>query len=144
MLRFLLLLSVVFTLLSATDVNLDKAVNDAKKQNKHVLIFLHITGCSYCDKMIEFTFDDEEVEAAIQKDFLFIDMNVKDEGIVSFGTFKGSKMAFAKYIDYNLYPTSLFFDGEGELVFAQPGYNDEAKFMELLSFISTKAYNDID
>ena len=142
--RFFLIWLLLFALLDANDIDLDKVVNNAKISNKHVLIFLHITGCEYCEKMIEFTFDDEKVAAAIQKDFIFLDINVKDEGDINFGNFKGTKMAFAKYIDYNMYPSSVFFDAEGELVFAVMGYSDESKYLKTLKFVSSKTYNEID
>ena len=142
--KILILLTVIFSLLAADNVDLDKTVSEAQISNKHVLIFLHITGCEYCEKMIEFTFDDEKVAAAIKKDFIFVDINVKDEGNVHFGDFNGTKMEFAKYIDYNMYPSSVFFDGQGELVFSVMGYSDESKYAKTLKFVSSKAYNEID
>jgi len=128
----------------ANDVNLDKLVVEAKKTNKHILVFLHTTGCPYCERMIEFTFDDDDVSEKIKKDFIFVDMNVKDEGLVSFDNFKVSKLKFAKKIGYPMYPTCLFFDQNGELVYDEVGYRDEEKFLKTLNLVSTKAYNDID
>ena len=128
----------------AGDVNLDNLVLEAKKTNKHILVFLHITGCNYCLKMEEFTFDDEKVEAAIKKDFIFVDINVRDEGLVSYDNMKVSKLKFAKEIGYPMYPSCLFFDQNGELVYDEVGYRDEVKFLDTLRLVSTKAYNDID
>ena len=128
----------------ANDVNLDSLVVEAKKNNKHILVYLHITGCNYCLNMEEFTFDDEMVIAAIKKDFIFVDMDVRDEGLVSFDGFKVSKLKFAKEIGYPMYPSCLFFDKNGELVYDEVGYRDETKFLETLKTVSSKAYNDID
>jgi len=131
-------------MLDAGDIDLDKLVADAKKTNKHILVFLHTTGCPFCEKMIEFTFDDDDVKASLEKDFIFADMNVKDEGLVSFDHMKISKLKFAKEIGYPVYPTCLFFDQNGELVYDEVGYRDEEKFLDTLKTVSTKAYNDID
>ena len=128
----------------ANDVDLDQLVVEAKKSNKHILVFLHITGCHYCLNMQEFTFDDEMVIAALKKDFIFVDINVKDEGLVSFDGFKVSKLKFAKEIGYPMYPSCLFFDQNGELVYDEVGYRDEKKFLETLKTVSSKAYNDIE
>ena len=128
----------------ANDVDLDKLVVEAKKTNKHILVYLHITGCDYCLNMEEFTFDDEMVIAAINKEFIFVDMNVRDKGLVSFDNFKVSKLKFAKKIGYPMYPTCLFFDKNGELVYDEVGYRDEKKFLETLKMVSSKAYNDIE
>jgi len=138
------MLLTVVSMTFANDVDLDKLVDEAKKTNKHILVFLHITGCNYCLKMQEFTFDDDMVQAAIQKDFIFVDMNVRDKGLVSFDNFKVSKLKFAKKIGYPVYPSCLFFDKNGELVYDEVGFRDEVKFLKTLQLVSSKAYNDID
>jgi len=142
--RLILMLLTVVSMTFANDVNLDQLVVEAKKSNKHILVFLHITGCNYCLKMQEWTFDDDMVIAALKKDFIFVDINVRDEGLVSFDGFKVSKLKFAKEIGYPMYPSCLFFDQNGELVYDEVGYRDEIKFLETLKIVSSKAYNDID
>jgi len=142
--RFIVGIFVCISIAFAADVNLDQLVVQAKKTNKHILVFLHTTGCPYCERMIEFTFDDDEVSERIKKDFIFIDINVKEEGFVSFDHFKVSKLKFAKKIGYLMYPTCLFFDQNGELVYDEVGYRDEEKFLKTLQLVSSKAYNDID
>jgi len=128
----------------ANDINLNQLVVEAKKTNKHILVYLHIPGCNYCLNMEEFTFDDEMVIAAIKKDFIFVDMNVRDEGLVSYDDVKVSKLKFAKEIGYPMYPSCLFFDQNGELVYDGVGYRDEDRFLQILKFVSSKAYNDIE
>jgi thioredoxin-related protein len=138
------MLLTVVSVTFANDVDLDQLVVEAKKTNKHILVFLHITGCNYCLKMQEWTFDDDKVIAAIKKDFIFVDINVRDKGLVSFDNMKISKLKFAKEIGYPMYPTCLFFDKNGELVYDEVGYRDEEKFLKTLQLVSSKAYNDID
>ena len=140
----LLLLTVTSISFASNDIDLNQLVIEAKKTNKHILVFLHITGCNYCLKMEEFTFDDEKVEEAIKKDFLFVDINVRDKGLVSFDNFKVSKLKFAKEIGYAMYPSCLFFDKNGELVYDEVGYRDEHQFLETLQLVSSKAYNDVE
>lgn len=134
----------VISITFASDVNLDNLVLEAKKTNKHILVFLHITGCNYCLKMQEFTFDDEKIEKSIKKDFIFVNINVRDEGIVSFDGSKMSKLQFAKESGYPMYPSCLFFDKNGELVYDEVGYRDEVKFLNTLKLVRTKAYDDLE
>ena len=142
--RFIFILITMISISFAADINLNQLIVDAKKTNKHILVFLHITGCNYCLKMEEFTFDDEKVESKINKDFIFVDINVRDKGFVSYNDFKVSKLEFAKEIGYAMYPSCLFFDQNGELVYDEVGYRDEKQFLETLELVSTKAYNDIE
>jgi len=138
-----MLLSVISITL-AHDVNLDQLVVEAKKTNKHILVYLHITGCVYCVRMQEFTLDDDMVKAAIKKDFIFVDMNVRDEGLVKYDNFEVTKMKFAKEIGYPIYPSCLFFDQNGELVYDGVGYRDEKKFLKELKLVSSKSYNGVE
>ncbi len=142
--RLVLTVLTVVSMTFANDIDLDKIVLDAKKTNKHILVFLHITGCTYCLKMQEWTFDDDKVIEAIKKDFIFVDINVRDEGLVSFDNMKISKLKFAKEIGYPIYPSCLFFDKNGELVYDEVGFRDETQFLKTLQDVSSKAYNDID
>ena len=138
------MLLTVVSMTFANDVNLDQLVVEAKKTNKHILVFLHITGCNYCLKMQEWTFDDDKVIETIKKDFIFVDINVRDKGLVSFDGFKVSKLKFAKEIGYPMYPSCLFFDQNGELVYDEVGYRDEIAFLKTLQLVSSKDYNDIE
>ena len=94
--------------------------------------------------MQEFTLDDDRVKAAIKKDFIFVDMNVKDEGLVKYDNFEVTKMKFAKEIGYPIYPSCLFFDQNGELVYDGVGYRDEKKFLKELELVSSKSYNGVE
>ena len=141
--RFILSFFLIIGMAFANDINLDKLVVEAQKSNKHILVFLHITGCDYCLRMQEFTFDDEMVNAAIEKDFIFVDINVKDEGFVIYDNFKVSKLKFAKETGYPMYPSCLFFDKNGELVYDGVGYKDEDKFLKILKSVSSKSYDEI-
>jgi thioredoxin-related protein len=138
-----MLLSVI-SLTLAHDINLTQLVVEAKKTNKHILVYLHIPGCDYCVRMQEFTLDDDLVQAAIKKDFIFVDINVRDEGVVNYDNFEVTKLKFAKEIGYPIYPSCLFFDQNGELVYDGVGYRDENKFLKELKLVSSKAYNDIE
>lgn len=143
MLRFIVSIIVLTSIIFASDVNLDKLVLEAKKTNKHILVFLHITGCDYCLRMQEFTFDDEMVNTAIKKDFIFVDINVRDEGVVIYDNFKVSKLKFAKETGYPMYPSCLFYDKNGELVYDGVGYKDEEKFLKILKSVSSESYDGL-
>lgn len=128
----------------ANDINLNQLVVEAKETNKHILVFFHIPGCNYCLHMQEFTFDDEMVKAAIKKDFIFVDINVRDKGVVKHDNIEVTKLKFAKESGYPMYPSCLFFDQNGELVYDAVGYRDENKFLQVLKFVSSKSYNDLE
>ena len=139
-----LLFIILFQTLSvARDVDVDKLVQQAKSSNKHLFVFLHKTDCGYCDSMIEFTLDDDAVKKMIETKFLFVHININENDNVSYRDFNGSGKEFAKHVKYNFYPSSLFFDDDGDISYAVPGYRDEKVFDLILHYVDSKSYNKI-
>jgi len=143
MIKTLFILMFVFTISGAGNIDLDTICNEAKKSHKHVLVFLHKPACGYCERMIEFTLPDEEIAQKIQKNFIFVDIDISDPGKVNFNNFKGTKREFAISLGYDIYPTSAFIDENREVVYLQPGYKNKDKFLNILRFIESRSYEDM-
>jgi len=125
----------------AKEYNLNKLIQQAKKEDKVLYLFLHRVGCSYCNSMEEFTLDDEAVKAELKKDFIFVSINVTYKEKVYYKDYVGDAKSFAQYIGYDIYPTSLFFDdGKLDPIESIVGYYDEAEFIKMLRYIGTRAY----
>ena len=144
MIKILFILASIFAISGADNINIDAIVAKAKKSHKHVLIFLHRPGCGYCETMIEFTLPDEIIEQKIKKNFIFLDIDIRDAGEVIFDDFKGTRKEFAKDLGYDFYPSTIFIDGNKEIVYAVAGYKDEKDFLKILRFTQSHSYEDMD
>jgi len=127
----------------AQDVNIDLLTSQAKLTDKHLLILLGQTGCSYCKKMKKFVLNDKNVKPYLKNDFLFEYIDIKKKGIVTFKEFKGSKREFAKHIKQRFYPSSIFIDSENNIVYSQAGVIRKEKFLLTLEFIKNRAYKNM-
>lgn len=134
-----ILLSLV-SILFARDIDINSLTSTADKSNKTLFIFLHMTGCGYCDSMKEFTLDDDDIIEFLDKKFLFEHINVSEKDNISYKNFKGSGKEFANFIGYDFYPSSLFFDEKSNLIFALPGYQDEKRFSNILKYVDSASY----
>jgi len=94
--------------------------------------------------MITFTLGDPEIKKEINKKFVFIDIYTKESGTVTFKEFKGSRKAFAKHLGYDFYPTSIFIDAKSEIVNATPGAREQDFFINVLDYVSTKQYIEME
>ncbi len=130
--------------LFAKDLNLDAIVNEAAKKDAPVLLFFHKPHCGYCDHMIEFTLKDSAIKKRIEKDFIFIDLYTKEDGNISYDGFVGSRREFAKHIGYDFYPTSVFIDSSKKIVHIAPGMLDQVDFLQVLNYITTKRYREME
>jgi len=128
--------------LFANDINIDVIAKNPQHSQKHLLIFIHTTDCGYCESMIEFTFDNELNAQHIKNNFVFIDINVKEAGVITYKDFKGSKKDFSIYLGRNIYPSTVFIDTSNTKVFAQSGYEDEENYLPILEYVHTKSYKN--
>ena len=146
---FLLILTLQLTL-DARVINIDNIITTAKKSDKHLFIWLHKTDCGYCENMREFTLENETIKAFIDKNFIFIHINVYEKDSVKYQDFRGNGLEFAKEIGYNFYPSSLFFNDEGDMVLSEVGFIDkdkepnEERFYKILNFINSKSYEKMN
>ena len=141
--KLLILLLALFSLARAQDVNLDSLVTQAQEENKHILVYFHQPYCGYCRRMKNNTLNDSAVKEKIKKDFIYVDIDIREDGTVVLNDFKGSKREFARYLDYDAYPSTVFIDKNGEMIYAQAGYQDEEYFLKILYYISTVSYDDM-
>ncbi|MFA6196072.1 MAG: thioredoxin fold domain-containing protein [Sulfurimonas sp.] len=138
---------ILFTFISigifADNIKIDSVFSEAKKSHKYVLIFLHKPNCGYCERMLDFTLENKKVALKIKKNFIFVDINIADMGEVSFKDFKGSRRDFAKFLGYDFYPSTIFMNSDKEVVYSQPGYQDENKYFKILSYIDSHSYAEM-
>lgn len=130
--------------LFARYIDIDAIVKNSVKNDKHLFIFLHRTDCGYCESMLTFTLDDDPVKELVENKFHYLHINISEDDVVKYMDFKGNGHDFAKYVGYNLYPSSLFLNSESEIVYAVPGYQDKNQFLIILKYVESGAYKTMD
>ncbi len=142
-LKLFILLVIFISGVKANDIKIDKISEKTVRQDKHVMIFFHMTYCPYCKKMIKKTFKAKNISKQLKKYFTFIDINKSDAGTVYYKDFIGSKKDFAKSLDVHIYPTIIFLDNN-QIAHKVVGYRNKNKFVEILKYITTKSYRKMD
>ena len=94
--------------------------------------------------MITFTLGDPEIKKEVDDKFIFVDIFTRESGNVSFKDFTGSRRAFAKHLGYDFYPTSIFIDAKSKVVNATPGAREQDFFINVLKYVSTKQYIEME
>ena len=79
LLKILILIISLHATSGAKVINVDDIVNQAKKQDKQLLIFFHMTYCGACKKMDRKSINDKEISSQIDRDFIFLDMNIHND-----------------------------------------------------------------
>lgn len=93
----------------------------AKKENKLIFLDVYATWCGPCKKLKAYTFSDADVGSFYNNNFI----NVAIDGE------KGEGIELAKKYGVKAYPTLLFVNSSGEIVYKTAGYHKADDF-ELL------------
>jgi len=127
----------------AKDINFDELVKLSNEQNKQIMVFFHMEHCPWCHKMIDVSLSDKNVMNTINKYFNYIDLDVETSGDVMYNNELISKHEFAREFNIYFYPTTLMFD-DGEIVQNIKGYRNKQKFTNIIRYVGSKSYNDMN
>jgi len=137
------LLFVFTTAVHSADIDIDKLLQTAKKQNKNIMFFHHIPGCPYCTTMIDENFKDESTLKEINENFIYVDIYTKNKGMIKFKDFKGSHKEFSAYLGAIVYPSTIFMNDEGKIIHKAIGYRNIDEYFIEIKYISSKEYKNI-
>ena len=128
----------------STDIDVNKLLQVAKNQNKHIMFFHHIPGCPYCKAMLGENFKDEIILREIDKNFIHVDIFTAGKGSVKFQDFEGSYKEFSKHIGAFVYPATIFMNNKGEVIHKAMGYRNIDEYFTEITYVSTRSYKTMD
>jgi thioredoxin-related protein len=121
--------------------DLDRALSEAKKANKPVLVDVVTDWCGWCRRMDKTTYGDPGVRDYIARQFVPARINAEDDA--KRASYKGESTTYREFADgfrINRYPTTLFLAPDGQLITQVPGYVKPGTFLTVLRFVAEGAY----
>lgn len=100
----------------------DEIVKKASKEGKHIIVYTTSETCYYCKKMDKEVFALKDVEEAMNKDYIFLKIDV-DHVAIPFSLKKHFK---------GMTPTFFVLTSAGELVNTYPGSWNKSDFLKIL------------
>jgi thioredoxin-related protein len=126
-------------------IDIDQIANyKLKTKEKHILLFFHMERCPYCKKLIKNAFANDEVKKKMDKDYIFIDMNVDDNKLIKYKDFTGTAKDLCKHLAIGYYPTIVFIDENHEIRYTMKGYRKTETFNHILDYVKNKYYLKTD
>ncbi len=115
---------------------------EAAENNKHALLFMHVNGCPYCDKMFNEVFANDR--AFIEKHFDSIAINIKGARTVTLaGGEELSERDYANRLRVLYTPTIIFLDKDAKPVYRINGFWNAKMFRAAAEYISSKSYKSM-
>lgn len=125
-------------------LDIGEDVEEAAEEGKHVILFMHLNGCPYCNKMSEENFKRSPDTAFIQDNFDVIAINIKGDREIAFNEdLTLSEKALADLVQVNYTPTTVFLNQENQVVLKLNGYRSVEKFGQALRYVQQKRYTEM-
>jgi len=116
-------------------------VEEANDENRHVMLFFHLTNCPYCNRMLSESFETDPLKTTIQDNFDVIVINIKGDREVAFTEeISVSEKALAEQLNVHATPAIMFLNKDNKAVARVDGYRAPSRFKQVLNYVSDKAY----
>lgn len=102
------------------DKSLDEALAQAKAEGKMVFVDCYGTYCPPCKKMLAEEFPKKEMGDYMNKEFISVKYNLDNEPYKE----------LSKRWEVRMYPTFVFLNNDGELLYRMVGFREADKFIE--------------
>lgn len=103
--------------------DLTQAINDAKTENKKILLIFDQDNCYYCDLFKEDTLSNSEVQEILNKNYIVVDIDINKEGSIA-----------SKYKIYGT-PSTIFLNKNTKELHRIEGYVPADEFLNSLKEI---------
>jgi len=138
----IILLGMTVINLFASNIDIDKLQLEAQKQHKKVLIFFHMTYCSYCNKMLHENFKQEKFLDKLKKNYIYVDINIDKNDDIIYKHTHYTNIQFSSKNNVHFFPTTKFIDNN-KIIYTVKGYRNPIKFDYILKYISSNNYKNI-
>jgi thioredoxin-related protein len=118
----------------------DAATEQAKKENKHLIVDIYTSWCGWCRVMERQTYGNPEVAAYLKSNFILAKVNGESSSTLHWKGQAMSERQFAKTVGVTGYPSTFFMKPDAELLGGVPGYIKSPDFMIYAQYISTRWY----
>jgi thioredoxin-related protein len=116
-------------------------VEEARKQGKHVLVFLHLEECPYCARMLKESFASAEDREFLRTHFDVIGINVRGASeVVWIDGNTYTERSLASHLKSFGTPTLVFLGQDGKPVLQLPGYRDPRALRHAFDYVRTRSY----
>ena len=116
-------------------------VAEARAQGRHVMLFLHLDECPYCERMLRESFVRGETHDFMRAHFDVIGINVRGAMEVTWtdGT-ATTEQSLARRLKVFGTPTLVFLGPRGDVALSLSGYRDPGALRQALEFVQGRHY----
>ena len=116
-------------------------VEDARENGKHIMVFLHLDECPYCNRVINENFLSGKNYDHLKENFDSIGINVRGDLDVTWIDGKSyTEQELTQHLNVIATPTMVFLDLSGNKILQLNGYRDPDSIRNALEYVDGKHY----
>ncbi len=123
-----------------TWTNFNDGLEQAKKNEKHLLIDVYTSWCGWCKKMDKDVYGNDSVAQYLNQHFILVKLDAESQEKVTYNGKPLTERALAEYFGVAAYPTTVFLESDGKLVSPVEGYIEAETFLDVTKFIGESLY----
>jgi thioredoxin-related protein len=126
-------------------LDISEDLEEATDSGKHLLLYMHLTGCPYCYKMIEESFKNSINTEIIKSYFDVVAINVRGNNeVILREDLVVTEDEVRDHFEVRFTPTIVFLDEDNNLVYKVNGFRTPESFKYILDFIRSKSYKSMN
>ncbi len=118
----------------------DAAAEQAKKENKHMIVDVYTTWCGWCKVMDRQTYGNSAVASYLTQNFVLAKVNGESSAEIHWKGKVMTERAFARSVGVTGFPTTYFLKPDADIIGGAPGYIPPDNFIIYAKYVSTKWY----
>ena len=132
-------------------LSFEDAVSSNTNSPKKIFIDMYTNWCGWCKRMDATTFTNPQVAAYMNEHFYSVKLNAETKDSIFFKDkyfqykpeYKSNELAAIMMNGQMSYPTSVYLDGESNLIGPVPGYLTAEQFLPILKYFAEDFYKTI-
>ncbi len=122
-------------------LDLREEVEEARAKGRHVMLFLHLDECPYCERMLRESFTKGATHDFMRRHFDVISLNVRGALEVTWTDGKRhTESSLARQLKVYGTPTIVFLGADGAIALKTAGYRDPHTLMRALEYVQGGHY----
>jgi len=121
-------------------MGMTEALAAAAKEKKFIVADFYTDWCGWCKKMDNTTYTDPAVIKLMNDHFIPVKLDAEGRRKVIYNKKEYRESEFAAYMNVRGFPSTLFFQENGDLYASVPGFIDASTFRNYLTFIGERWY----
>lgn len=117
-----------------------KALDRAKREDKHVVVDFYTDWCGWCKRMDHLTYGDATVSDYLRKHFVLAKVNAESGRVVKIGDEEKTEAQVAREFGVRAFPITWFLQPDGKPIGKREGFVKAPAFMGDLQFVHERQY----